>query len=136
MNGTSSRAIHRIEDLQCWQSARQLVIQVYGLCKATSLNGDHAMANQIKRASISVMNNIAEGFARSNRPKEFARFLEIAQGSAVEVVSMTYLIADLGYASGDRVVELRELAEKTKALTLGLLSHVLRKSRMRQAQEQ
>ena len=69
--------IEKFEDLDCWKAARELVNLVYDLCEKRELSKDFYTVRQIKKASISVMNNIAEGFARFN-DKEFINFLNIA----------------------------------------------------------
>jgi len=80
------KRVENFEDLRIWQDARALVKQVYSdMCKIR----DYGFRDQIQRAGISVMNNIAEGFERHS-DIEFARFLDIAKGSAGEVRSMYY----------------------------------------------
>lgn len=86
--------IERFEDLQCWMEARILVNLIYSICIEGKLSKDYGMQDQLKRAALSVMNNIAEGFSRYSR-KEFVRFLSISQSSASEVKSMLYIVEDL-----------------------------------------
>ena len=89
--------VEQFEDLMIWQKSRQLVGLIYGSFEADSPGGkDYGFRNQITRAAISVMNNIAEGFER-NGDKEFAQFLSIAKASAGEVRSMIYAAEDLSY---------------------------------------
>ena len=83
----------KFEDLRIWQSARLLVSWIYRQFAASK---DYSFRDQIQRASISVMNNIAEGFERGTK-KDFARFLDQAKGSAGEVRSMLYAAEDLSY---------------------------------------
>jgi four helix bundle protein len=83
----------RFEDLLIWQDARSIAGEVYSLFK---VNRDFGFRDQIQRASVSVMNNIAEGFERKTKV-EFARFLDIAKASCGEVRSMLYLANDIGY---------------------------------------
>lgn len=71
---------------------------------------DIGFRTQMQRASISVMNNIAEGFERSTR-KDFAHFLDLAKGSCGEVRSMLYVAEDLNYLTSDNALMLRERAE-------------------------
>ncbi len=77
----------RFEDLPVWQKAIELVEQVYDLTEAPELKCSHSLRDQMERASISVSNNIAEGFERGTT-KELLAFLYIARGSAGEVHSM------------------------------------------------
>lgn len=85
--------IQRFEDIGCWQKARELTFNLY---KILGNSNDYTFRNQILRAAISVMNNIAEGFERKSN-KEFKQFLFIAKGSAGEIRSMLHLGYDLKY---------------------------------------
>jgi len=86
----------KFEDLGVWQDARGLVRSVYGASGARAFSRDCGLRDQIRRAAISTMSNIAEGFERGTR-NEFIRFLNIAKGSNGEVRSQLYLARDLGY---------------------------------------
>jgi len=88
-------SVENFEDLKIWRDSRVFVNRIYDLSKSIK---DYGFNDQIQRASVSVMNNIAEGFER-NSDKEFYRFLDIAKSSCVEVRSMIYLATDLGYIS-------------------------------------
>jgi len=70
--------IERFEDLECWKAARELVNFVYEVSETGKLKRDFDTKSQFRRAALSVMNNIAEGFTRLS-PKEFMRFLDIAR---------------------------------------------------------
>ncbi|MFH1854927.1 MAG: four helix bundle protein [bacterium] len=85
----------KFEDIVAWQKAGELVISVY---KIMSKNRDYSFRDQIQRAAISIMNNIAEGFERKGN-KEFKQFLYISKGSAGEVRSMLYVALRLKYIS-------------------------------------
>ena len=87
--------IERFEEIVSWQKARKLTIIVYRIFKD---NRDFGYRDQIQRVSVSVMNNIAEGFERKSNA-EFRKFLFIAKGSCGEVRSMIYLAKDLNYIS-------------------------------------
>lgn len=82
-------AIRRFEEALAWHKARELVRAVYAASGSGPFAKDFAMRDQIRRAALSIMSNIAEGFAEGNR-KEFARFLDIARGSAAEAQSLSY----------------------------------------------
>ena len=69
------------------------------------------------------MNNITEGFGRGSN-KEFIRFLDISQSSAMEVKSITYTLADLVYLAEEKIFVIRDKAEETKSLTLGLIRYL------------
>lgn len=90
-----SRA-HAFEDLKVWQLARELVRSVYRLTRDVQFGSDQGLRDQIRRAAVSCMANIAEGFERGSN-KEFIRFLFMARGSAGEVRSHLYVAGDLGY---------------------------------------
>ena len=99
--------VQHFEDLLIWQRSRELVKDVYSLLHD---NTDFGFRDQIQRAAISVMNNIAEGFDRNKFTKDntlFIHFLGIAIGSFGEVKSMLYAAEDLGYISSDNCRILR-----------------------------
>ncbi|KKP69176.1 MAG: hypothetical protein UR66_C0001G0058 [Candidatus Moranbacteria bacterium GW2011_GWE1_35_17] len=87
--------IEKFEDIIVWQKSKLLIVDVY---KDFRDCRDYAFRDQIQRASVSIMNNIAEGYERMDN-KEFAKFLYIAKGSCGEVRSMLHLALDLGYIS-------------------------------------
>lgn len=118
--------IERFEDLDCWKAARQLVKLVYIACEQGKLSKDFETKGQIKRAALSTMNNIAEGFGRKSN-KEFVRFLDFSQASAMEVKSITYALEDCDYLDADRISEIRNKAEEVKSLDLGLIRYLQRK---------
>lgn len=115
--------IEKFEDLKCWKAARELVRMVYIACEEGKFVKDFDTKSQIRRAALSTMNNIAEGFGRGSN-KEFIRFLEIAQSSAMEVKSITYVLIDLDYLPEDRIIEISRKAEETKSVTLGLIRYL------------
>ena len=118
--------IEKFEDLKCWQAARQLVKMVYVGCEEGKFVRDFDTKSQMRRAALSTMNNIAEGFGRGS-DKEFIRFLEIPQSSAMEVKSITYVLIDLNYLPEDKIIEISKKAEETKSITLGLIRYLRNK---------
>lgn len=98
---TESGAFQTFEDMQVWRQAQQLAVSVY---KDFEKLKDFSFADQIKRAAVSISNNIAEGAERTS-PTEFSRFLDIAKGSAGEVRSMYLLAARLEYVDEATVAE-------------------------------
>lgn len=120
--------IERFEDLQCWQEARKLVKEIYLLSESGKLCKDFDTKSQIKRAALSAMSNIAEGFGKFSN-KEFMHFLDIAHNSVSEVKSILYVLADLDYASQEKVTELQAKTDEVKALTLGLIRYLSRNQR-------
>ncbi len=100
----------RFEDIEAWQIGRELNLEVYAVTARGAFARDFGLRDQIRRASVSVSSNIAEGFARRT-PKDFARFLSIARASAAEVCSQLYLALDLDYidqADSDRLYRLAQ----------------------------
>ncbi len=93
----------RFEDLRIWQQARQLANAVY---ETLGDLRDYGFRDQILRASVSTMNNIAEGFERRTS-RDFGHFLDIAKGSCGEVRSMLYLAEDLNYMKPEVAAQLR-----------------------------
>jgi four helix bundle protein len=84
--------VERFEDLRCWQEARILVKEIYLLTERGKLAKDFDTRSQLRRAALSMMNNIAEGFGKYSN-NEFIRYLDIANNSASEVkVSFMYLL--------------------------------------------
>ena len=88
--------VTRFEDLLVWQRSRSLAVAVYQITGTDRFSRDFGLRNQVRRASVSVMSNIAEGFGRYSRP-EIRRFPTIARGSIAEVRSHLYLARDLDY---------------------------------------
>jgi len=105
------------EDIQCWQKARIFSVEIY---QTFSQNKDYAFKDQIQRASVSVMNNIAEGFER-NTNKEFRYFLYVAKGSCGEVRSMLYLAEELEYVTSAKTVSLRNQAIEISKMLSGFI---------------
>lgn len=102
----------RFEEIEAWQIARKLNLEVYRVTGSGPFARDFGLRDQIRRASISVSSNIAEGFARRS-PKDFARFLTIARASAAEVCSQLYLALDLEYVTQDDFDTLYRLAQRS-----------------------
>lgn len=115
--------IEKYEDLRCWQQARALVNQVYELLTTPSLKGEFAIADQLKRSSISVMTNIAEGFSRYHS-KEFIRFLDYSQSSAQEVKSLLYIVKDQNLADAAKIDEIQASCDYCRAMTLSLIKYL------------
>jgi four helix bundle protein len=118
--------VNRFEDLKCWQAARKLVMEIYGVSETGKLLRDFDTKSQIKRAALSSMSNIAEGFGKFSN-KEFIRYLDIAQSSILEVKSILYVLHDMNYLVAEKIAQLHLLTDDARALTLGLIKY-LRKS--------
>lgn len=123
--------LRRFEDLEAWKRARELTRAVYSCSKIGTFARDFGLRDQIRRAAVSVMSNIAEGFERSGTA-EFVQFLSVSKGSAGEVESQLYVALDQGYISDDQFRLLKESALSTKRLIAGLMAY-LRRSGIRGA---
>jgi len=116
--------IERFEGIQVWQKSRELVKGVYlATSGTTAFKQDFSLKDQIRRAAISVMSNIAEGYARRS-DKAFANFLHIAHGSAAEVQSQLYIALDLKYLTQDDFNKAYTLADEVSRQTTGLIKYL------------
>lgn len=113
----------RFEELRVWRTARFLSNKVYALTSEGEFENDWALKDQIRRAAISVMSNIAEGFESRTRP-QFIDFLGIAKASAGEVRSQLYLARDQGYLDDSEFEELSDAADKVSRQLFQLLRHL------------
>ena len=112
----------RFEDIIAWQKSQELAIQIYD--KFCLLN-DLAFKDQIKRAVISISNNIAEGFDRET-DKEFIRFLYYAKSSCSEVKSMLYLANKFDYIEMKEAELLRSSCDEVSRVIRGLIKYLSR----------
>lgn len=109
--------IERFEDIRAWQKAKDLSVAIYRLFEHSK---DFGFKDQIQRASVSVMNNIAEGFERKGN-KEFSYFLYIAKGSCGEVRSMLILAKELGKINDSDFDYLSKQAEEISKMIAGFI---------------
>ena len=91
-----SKKIEKFEDLIAWQKARKLTKEVYKVTNREKFARDYGLKDQIQRAAVSCMSNLAEGFERGGMV-EFHRFLVIAKGSCAELRAQLYVAVDVGY---------------------------------------
>jgi four helix bundle protein len=98
-------AVRRFQDLVVWQGASAVALMVYRASGEATFSCDPALKWQMRRAAVSVMSNIAEGFGRSSA-REFKRFLAIARGSNAELQSQLHLALQLRYLAPDRHTEI------------------------------
>ena len=112
--------IQRFEDIIAWQKAQDLAVEIYILF---SNSKDFGFKGQIQRASVSISNNIAEGFDRS-RDKEFIRFLYIALASNSEVKSMLYLAQRLNYINKEKTQQLLSKTNEINIIIGGLIRSI------------
>jgi len=112
--------IRVFEDIVAWQKAKQLSISVYACFDGCR---DFGFKDQIQRATVSVMNNIAEGFERQTK-KEFKQHLYIAKGSSAEVRSMLYLALELGMIESEVFEQIIAYNLETSKLISGLIKSI------------
>jgi four helix bundle protein len=103
-------SLKKFEDLQVWQDARKLVSEIYRITATGQFSKDFGLRDQIRRASVSILSNIAEGFERSGN-KEFVHFLFLAKGSAGELRSQLYVALDLKYIRDHEFESFFEISE-------------------------
>lgn len=114
---------NRFEDIQAWQDARELCLMIYNSTSQAPFANDYGLRNQIQRAAVSAMSNIAEGYGRRGN-KEFVRFLNIAHGSVYEVQSQLYTALDIEYITPEQHEILKTQAQKTAKRIGGLYSYL------------
>ena len=108
--------IKKFEDLESWKQARQLANNIYNLSKTDKFSKDFGLRAQIRRASVSILSNIAEGYERDGN-QELMQFLSIAKGSCGEVRSQLYIAGDQGYISKD---DCEQMIDNCKKLSIML----------------
>ncbi len=113
----------RFEEIQAWQKARLATKRVYQVSKNCEFAKDYGLCNQIRRASVSVMANIAEGNGRRTN-NDFAAFLNQAHGSAAEVQSHLYVALDLGYIGQVDFDEVYNLFDEISRMLMALAQHL------------
>ena len=112
--------IMSFEDLDTWTRARELVRQVYALTRRGPASRDFALRDQIQRAAVSAMTNIAEGFERIHIAEKI-QFYNIARASCGEVRSLVYVMLDVGYITLEEQSHLQNLSISTGKLISGLI---------------
>ena len=111
------------EEINSWQKARVFNKKVYLVTENTNFQKDFDFTRQIRRASISISSNIAEGFER-NTDKEFIYFLYVAKASAGEVRSQLYLAFDLNYITKEEFEKLLESVTEISKLLSGFIKYL------------
>lgn len=118
--------IRRFEDIQAWQKARELVQEVYKTSSVGKIGKDYGLRDQMQRAAVSAMSNIAEGFARKSR-KDFSHFLCFARASAVEVQSLLYVALDTKGMDRSQFDMLYHKSEEVISMTTRLMAYLNKK---------
>lgn len=120
-------AFQRFEDIEAWHKARELTKAIYSLSNDGQFARDFGLRDQIRRASVSIMSNIAEGFERGSN-KEFIQFLYIAKGSAGEVRAQLYVALDQAYINQETFNQLNKNAAEISRMISGLIAYLNRSS--------
>ena len=115
--------ISRFEEIKAWQNARELTKKIYQLSALGEFSRDFGLRDQIRRAAVSIMSNIAEGF-ESQTQSLFIKYLGIAKASAGEVRSQLYIASDLGYLSPEDLRNTINLTEKASRLIYGFIKYL------------
>jgi four helix bundle protein len=117
---SEKQKVEKFEDLDAWKEARKLVKQIYSLTCEYGIRRDFGLKDQIRRAGVSVMSNIAEGFERRHLPEKL-QFYGVARASDAEVRSLLYVIEDNYPGCAVRATEMRLDATHVGRLLTGLI---------------
>ena len=115
--------IERFEDIEAWQKARELTRELYAVSNQGSFAKDFGLRDQVRRAAVSVMSNIAEGYERGGN-KEFGQFLAHAKGSCGEVRAQLYVALDQGYLDKATSDRLTDMALQISRMLAGLMKYL------------
>lgn len=115
--------IERFEDIEGWKKGRELTRSIYQMVRKAEFSKDYGLKDQITRAAVSIMNNVAEGFDGGSEA-EFTRFLVYAQRSATEVMSCLYVAMDNEYISDSEFEKTYALCEETRKLIGGFVKYL------------
>jgi four helix bundle protein len=113
----------KFEEIEAWKKARELTKRIHQISRTSSFARDFGLRDQIRRASVSIMSNIAEGYDRSGTG-EFIQFLATAKGSAAEVRCQLYVALDQSYTDQSTFDELTGLAAETGSMIGGLINYL------------
>jgi four helix bundle protein len=115
--------LKRFEDMEVWISARELAKKVHAISQAPQFLKDYGLRDQIRRASVSIVSNIAEGFESQSNPL-FCRYLASARGSAAEVRTQLYIALDWGYISNSDFSALVSQTESISRQITGFINYL------------
>ena len=113
------------EDIEAWQRSRALTNSIYKVTSQGTFARDFGLRDQIRKASVSIMSNIAEGFERSGT-REFIQFLATAKGSAGEVRAQLYVALDQGYVEQAIFDDLSQSIIERSLMLSGLIAYLSR----------
>lgn len=113
----------RFEDIAAWQQARSLVREIYRVSNEGYFKKDFALRDQIRRSSLSIGSNIAEGFARRTN-REFAYFLYVSHGSLAEVQTQLYVALDIEYIDRKKFLTLYDHCDRISRMVMALIKYL------------
>ncbi|MHB8844651.1 MAG: four helix bundle protein [Nitrospirota bacterium] len=113
------------EETDVWKESRELVKLVYKLTNGTAFRKDHGLVDQVRRASVSILSNIAEGFERGSNA-ELVHFLYVAKGSAGELRAQMYVALDQGYITNDDRSKVHDRCMNISSQIAGLIKYLKR----------
>ena len=115
--------IKKFEDIESWKRARSLARDIYEVTASGKFAHDFGLKDQIRRASVSILSNIAEGFERGG-DKEFLQFLALAKGSSGEARAQLYVALDQDYISAAQFQTLTQAAKEVSQLISGFMKYL------------
>ena len=115
--------ISKFEDIEAWQLAREMTKVIYAISNEGEFARDFGLRDQIRRASVSIMSNIAEGFERGG-DKEFFQFVSLAKGSSGEVRAQLYVALDAGYIDQQTFSRLSGMAAQINRMLAGFMKYL------------
>ena len=115
--------ISKFEDIDAWQLAREMTKTIYAISNDGAFARDFGLRDQIRRASVSIMSNSAEGFERGG-DKEFFQFVSLAKGSSGEVRAQLYVALDAGYIDQQTFSRLSDMATQINRMLAGLMKYL------------
>ena len=115
--------IGKFEDIEAWQLARDMTKAIYVISNDGAFARDFGLRDQIRRVSVSIMSNIAEGFERGG-DKEFFQFVSLAKGSSGEVRAQLYVALDAGYIDQQIFSRLSDMATQINRMLAGLMKYL------------
>jgi four helix bundle protein len=115
--------IEKFEDILAWQKARELTKEIYSHARSGPFSKDFGLRDQVQRAAVSIMGNVAEGFERGG-DKEFIQFLSVSKGSCGETKSHLYVALDQQYINRTQFDQLYNNADEVGRLLSGFMSYL------------
>ena len=116
-------SVKQFEELEVWKDARRLTQAIYHLTQTEKFSKDFALRDQIRRATVSIMSNIAEGFERGGN-QEFCQFLYVAKGSCGEVRSQLYIALDQNYLSQNELDQLTDSYKRLSSMISNFITYL------------